>query len=281
MHTLTLRLALAAAAAGALALIPLAATAASASASQAAGSAPPILRSMNWGGYITAAPAGKHVNSVSANWTVPTARPGHSVGKPPYQAAMWVGIDGSSHFGQKYGPFQCGVYETTSAKTRQPVYSLFWEMVPDGIQPLQDHGKTVHVKPGDHILAMVHYGIQPQYPATYHKFTFTVVVNGAWHSTLPKAPGKRWRVDRHTAEVMSESPTFGHTSQIPGMLDMGTVHYFYAAYAWDDNTVHPVTATAMELWHGTKPVLQVTRPATTPGYQHGPDKFATLVTGQW
>src|SRR5262245_50016766 len=86
MSTLTGRLATAAAAVCGLALVPLAATAAPASASPAAGSAPPVLHSANWAGYITAAPPGRHVGMVTAYWTVPTARPGHSVGKPPYQA---------------------------------------------------------------------------------------------------------------------------------------------------------------------------------------------------
>ena len=64
------------------------------------------------------------------------------------------------------------------------------------------------------------------------------------------------------------------------MLDMGTVHYFHAMYASDDNSIHPVTAARIEIWHGSKPVLQVTRASTSPGYQQGSDRFATIVTGR-
>ena len=242
-----------------------------------------ILHSANWAGYITTAPAGQHISSVYAEWTVPQARSQHSVGKPPYQAAMWVGIDGDSYFGQKYGPFQCGVYEVTSSKAKAPAYSLFWEMVPDGIRPLTDsHGHTVHVRPGDHVDARVSYGIQPQYPSTYHKFTFFVSVNGWWYSTT-QTPKAGWRIDRRTAEVISEAPTLGSTRSIPGMLDMGTVQYHSAFAVWDrdSSALHPVTVNKDELWHGTRQVLRVTAPSTTPGWQHGPDRFATVVTGRW
>jgi hypothetical protein len=50
------------------------------------------LISKNWAGYITTAPSGQHVNMVSAEWMVPKASPRHSVGMPPYQAAMWAGM---------------------------------------------------------------------------------------------------------------------------------------------------------------------------------------------
>jgi len=238
--------------------------------------------SANWAGYIATAPAGQRISSVYAEWTVPQARPGHSVGKPPYQAAMWVGIDGDSYFGQKYGPFQAGVYETTSAKTRAPEYDLFWEMAPDHIQFFRDsHNQKIHVKPGDRIQARVSYGIQPQY-SWYHKFTFSVTVNGWWHSTI-QTPKAGWRIDRHTAEVISEAPTVGSTRNIPGMLDMGTVSYHTAFAVWDSSstTAHSLTVNKSELWHGTKPVLRVTAPSTSPGWHYGPDRFATIVTGRW
>src|SRR5205823_1988834 len=115
MNPLIRRLGLAAGTASALVLLPLAATAPSASAQS-------VLTTKNWAGYIVTAPAGRHVGIVSAYWTLPQARPAHSLGKPPYQAAMWVGIDGDSAFGQKYGPFQAGVYETTPAKNKAPEY---------------------------------------------------------------------------------------------------------------------------------------------------------------
>jgi hypothetical protein len=282
MNTLTRRLAAAAAAACGLALIPLAAPAPSASAST-------VLHSANWAGYIVTAPAGRHVGIVSAYWTVPAARPAHSVGKPPYQAAMWVGIDGDSSFGQKYGPFQAGVYETASSKAKAPEYDLFWEMAPDHMQfSWNGHNGKVHVKPGDHILAQVSYGIQPQYPAAYHKFHFVVTVNGQLFETTQK-PRAGWRVDRHTVEIISEAPTVGGTTNIPGMLDMGTVTYHHTSYAldsvtnpgWRDSNPWRVTAGyRMELWHGTRQVIRVTAPSTSPG-STGPDRFATAVTGRW
>jgi hypothetical protein len=60
----------------------------------AASSQPPTLHSINCAGYIVTAAAGGHVGIVTAYWTVPQARPGRSVGKPPYQAATWVGVNG-------------------------------------------------------------------------------------------------------------------------------------------------------------------------------------------
>ena len=247
------------------------------------------LHSANWAGYITTAPAGRHVGMVTAYWTVPQARPGHSVGKPPYQAAMWVGIDGDSYFGQKYGPFQAGVYETTPAKTRAPEYDLFWKMAPDRMQFFKDnHGNKVHVKPGDHILAQVSYGIQPQYSKYYHKFHFSVTVNGVWHD-IYATPKAGWRIDRHTAEVISEAPTVSGTKLTPGMLDMGTVTYHHTSYALDSADLpgwyasNPWRVTAgpkMELWHGARQVIRVTAPSASPG-SPGPDRFATIVTGRW
>jgi Peptidase A4 family len=272
MNTLTRRLAQAAAAA--CTLIPLATAAAPAQASM-------TVRTGNWAGYIIAAPAGQHVNSVYAEWTVPTARPAHSVGKPPYQASMWVGIDGSKFFGQKYGPFQTGLWELTNARNKPAQYVLFWEMVPDGIQLLRDHyGHVVHPKPGDHITARVSWGTQPQYKYSYHKLHFAVTVNGQLFETY-QAPRAGWRVDRHTAEVMSEANSVGSTQNVPGMLDMGTVHYQHAMYAWDNNSLHPVTAVRFEFWRGGTPILQTTGTAKSPGWQYGPDKFTTLVTGRW
>ena len=225
------------------------------------------LHSANWAGYITTAPAGRHVGMVTADWTVPQARPGHSVGKPPYQAAMWVGIDGDSYFGQKYGPFQAGVYETTPAKTRAPEYDLFWKMAPDRMQFFKDnHGNKVHVKPGDHILAQVSYGIQPQYSKYYHKFHFSVTVNGVWHD-IYATPKAGWRIDRHTAEVISEAPTVSGTKLTPGMLDMGTVTYHHTSYALDSADLpgwyasNPWRVTAAEVGAVAR------RPAGHPGHR--------------
>jgi hypothetical protein len=281
MNTLIRRLGLAAGTVSALVLLPLAATAPSASAQS-------VLTTKNWAGYIVTAPAGRHVGIVSAYWTVPQARPAHSLGKPPYQAAMWVGIDGDSAFGQKYGPFQAGVYETTPAKNKAPEYDLFWEMAPDHIQFFRDsHGSKIHVKPGDHILAQVTYGTNPHY-STYRKFHLSVTVNGWWHDTW-QSPKPGWRIDRHTAEVITEAPTVGGTRLIPGMLDMGTVTYHHTSYGLDNPGApgfyisNPWRLTAgprIELWHGAKQVIRVSPPSASPG-STGSDRFATAVTGRW
>ena len=81
------------------------------------------------------APKGTQIGSITACWVLPKARPWNNSGKAPYQAAMWVGIDGDAKYGQsKPGLWQTGVYEIATKDLKIPEYVLFYEMVPGKIQ---------------------------------------------------------------------------------------------------------------------------------------------------
>jgi Peptidase A4 family len=243
MRTITRRLGAAAAAACALALVPLTATASRsaapagtvASAASALSVGLPYSNS-TWGGYLSVAPKGKTVNSVSASWTVPAVSLEGHVGPKPYVATMWVGMDG---YNARIGPEQVGLWIDTATPNGQPEYWLFHEMAPanpipfttDG-QPLaKDEHNLLRVRPGQRLSATVQYADQPGFKWD-HQFEFDVYVPGPQGYDLvysafsgpvqPPAPL------RQQAEVITEIQSVrGHPL---GALNLGRVGYDYAQY---------------------------------------------------
>jgi len=193
-----------------------------------------------WGGYLSEAPKGKTLNDVGAQWTVPTATLKGRVGPKPYEATMWVGLDG---YNTALGPEQAGLWMDTDTPGGKPEYWTFWEMAPanpvafttDGMPLAADHHNLLKVKPGTHIAATVQYVDQPGFKWN-HQFEFDVYVPGpqgydlvysAFGNPATVNPGKPVPL-RHQAEVITEIQSRNHHPM--GALDLGRVGFDYAQY---------------------------------------------------
>lgn len=229
----------------ALALIPLAALPAAPAASSASTAAPaaPVVSvsaapslglpydSSSWGGYLANAPKNTTINAVGAEWTVPKVTLSGHVGSKPFEAVMWVGMDG---YGTKIGPEQCGLWIDNATSNGQLEYWMFYELAPaypkafttDGNPLAKDEHNLLRVKPGEQISALVQYFNQPGFKWN-HDFSFTVSVGSSYYDQI-SAPGTPAPL-RHQAEVITEIPSEnGHPV---GALDLGRVSYSYAEYS--------------------------------------------------
>jgi hypothetical protein len=158
--------------------------------SSESGSANPAESSATWSGYVVTSKT--PLTDVSANWKVPPVVCKKTTA--PQAAVFWVGLDGWYDRTVE----QAGVEAYCSGTT--PVYTAWWEMFPS-----TDIKQVFAVRPGDAIVASVHYlnGL----------FTITVTDSRS-HATssvnIRCAAGTTCQ--RSSAEWIAESPTYGGAS---------------------------------------------------------------------
>jgi Peptidase A4 family len=205
-------------------------------------------QSSNWGGYNQGAIAkGTLFNSITGNWTVPTASQ-HKSKQEEYSSA-WIGIGGgcpeSTCNVPSFTLIQLGTEQDVNAKGKAS-YSAWWELIPAPgvtIDSLRIHpgdrmrGSISEVAPGSNIWTM----------------SLTDLTTGqSWSQTVP------YSSTHDTAEWILETPLVFGTggAQIAAMPNLSTVRFDRARV----NGANPALARAEEI----QLVTEDGRPVATP-----------------
>jgi hypothetical protein len=194
--------------------------------------------SENWSGYFMDRPGPQTFNGhkyqprlegVGVSFTIPHVQKNYVVGKPVYEASMWIGLGGMRNVRGTNQPQtleQCGVVEVADSTTGARSWMLFWEMYPFNHEA-DFNGKPVYVKPGDKIYTMV----TPPWNAG-GSWRFLVQVND--HQYTQTVPANKWHANEPTtAEAITEwaggiagvGPVGIKGKTIHGVPNTGTVGY--------------------------------------------------------
>jgi hypothetical protein len=163
-----------------------------------------VIRSSNWSGYAAHLPRRHAFRSVSASWTQPRARCGHSAGKHQF-AAFWVGLGGYNSTSVEQTGTDSDCVGTT------PHYYGWFEMFPAAPVDFKNL-----VRPGDHMSASVTFSGVAKY---------TLVLTDATRHWRHAIVRRKATLGRSSAEVITEAPSSGTTGAVLPLADFGTVRF--------------------------------------------------------
>jgi len=163
-----------------------------------------VIRSSNWSGYAAHLRRRHVFHSVSASWTQPRARCGHSGGKHQF-AAFWVGLDGYNTTSVEQTGTDSDCVGTT------PRYYGWFEMFPAAPVNFKNL-----VRPGDHMSASVTFSGIAKY---------TLVLTDTTRHWTHAIVRRYASLARSSAEVITEAPSSGTTGAVLPLADFGTVRF--------------------------------------------------------
>jgi len=161
-----------------------------------------VIRSSNWSGYAAHLRRRHVFHSVSASWTQPRARCGHSAGKHQF-AAFWVGLDGYNTTSVEQTGTDSDCVGTT------PRYYGWFEMFPAAPVNFKNL-----VRPGDHMSASVTFSGIAKY---------TLVLTDTTRHWTHAIVRRHASLARSSAEVITEAPS--STTGVLPLANFGTVRF--------------------------------------------------------
>jgi hypothetical protein len=174
-------------------------------------------QSSNWGGYNQGAFAkGTLFNSLTGNWTVPTATQ-HRSKREEYSSA-WIGIGGgcpeSTCNVPSFTLIQLGTEQDVNAKGKA-TYSAWWELIPAPAVTID----SLHIHPGDRMHGSIS-EVAPNSEVWTMELTDRTT-GQSWSQTVP------YSSTHDTAEWIVETPLVFGTggAQVAPMPNLSTVRF--------------------------------------------------------
>jgi hypothetical protein len=175
-------------------------------------------QSSNWGGYNQGAiEKGTVFNSITGDWTVPTATK-HTNGEDEYSSS-WIGIGGGCPESTCAAPsatlIQTGTEQDVSGSNGQASYSAWWELIPAPSVTID----SLSIHAGDHMHASIAEAVPN---SNVWNMTLTDVTTGqSFSQTVP------YSSTHDTAEWIEETPLLIGSSgaSFTAMPNLSTVNF--------------------------------------------------------